>query len=97
MAIMTTYTATVIKSGNSYALRIPKAYADRKQLRVGQKVNLTEDSLVEPRGNVAQLMKKFQEESKTRGDIGIPDPRAWQREIRKDTSPWEEIRGDISR
>lgn len=37
---MKTSAATVIKTGNSYALRVPKAYAERNNLRVGAKVLL---------------------------------------------------------
>ncbi|HET9174230.1 MAG TPA: AbrB/MazE/SpoVT family DNA-binding domain-containing protein [Candidatus Saccharimonadales bacterium] len=37
---MKTSIATVIKTGNSYALRVPKAYAERNNLRPGAKVLL---------------------------------------------------------
>jgi len=37
---MKTTSATVIKTGNSYALRVPKSYAERNRLRAGAKVIL---------------------------------------------------------
>lgn len=34
---MNRYTATVIKTGNSYALRVPKKYVEDARLELGQK------------------------------------------------------------
>ncbi len=39
---MSNYIATVIKTGNSYALRVPKAYVEAGELKLGQKVRLDE-------------------------------------------------------
>ena len=43
---MSKYIATVIKTGNSYALRVPKAYIDDAKLKLGEKVGLGEPKLV---------------------------------------------------
>ena len=43
---MSNYIATVIKTGNSYALRVPKEYIDKSKLSLGQKVQVGEPTLV---------------------------------------------------
>ncbi len=80
---MSNYVATVIKTGNSYALRVPKEYIDAGGLKLGQKLQLPPAQLEQKYDPVAfnkalkalQAMKPFK---------GIKDPVAWQREIRKD-------------
>lgn len=92
---MNMYTATVIKSGNSYALRIPKRLAEDAHLEVGQKVDIptpiakaTDTS--EPNGTrMAELFEELQrivaaDKKKGIGLGMIEDPVAWQREIRQD-------------
>jgi hypothetical protein len=37
---MSKYKATVIKTGNSYALRVPKKYVEDAHLNLGQKVTI---------------------------------------------------------
>ncbi|HEX9153523.1 MAG TPA: hypothetical protein VF809_01755 [Candidatus Saccharimonadales bacterium] len=82
---MNTYTATVIKTGNSYALRVPKKYVEDAQLKSGQKTAIT---LPIPEPN--QNREKIQELLRQLQEIGtykdIKDPAVWQREIRKDRS-----------
>lgn len=88
------YTATVIKSGNSYALRIPKRLADDAKLEIGQKVSIPIPQQVQtqpPTDNSAFLealedLQRVVVENKKRGTgLGmIKDPVAWQQEIRKD-------------
>ncbi len=76
-------TVTVIKSGNSLALRVPKAYAERNKLRVGAKVVLPDTQKVG--GTLADLQKAIE---KLHGQGGISawntvkDPVAWQRNER---------------
>jgi hypothetical protein len=81
---MSNYTATIIKTGNSYALRVPKSYVENAKLELGQKVQI---------GAPVALPKDYDPEAVKRAirslqEIGafhsIKDPVAWQREIRKD-------------
>ena len=78
---MSTYSTTVIKTGNSYALRVPKQYIEDANLRLGQKVSiplpLTES--VQNRQRIQSLLKQLQELGAYQD---IQDPRAWQKEIR---------------
>ncbi len=80
---MSRYTATVIKTGNSYALRVPKVYVDDAKLKLGQKIQVGEP-IVAPK----QDRKAIQQAIRNLQAIGafkdIKDPVAWQREIRKD-------------
>ncbi len=86
---MSRYTVTLIKTGNSYALRVPKQYVDDNNLREGQKVSI-EKPVVERKQDNAKLIRileGLQEATAAvapRGLASIKDPVAWQREIRKD-------------
>ena len=80
---MNKYTATVIKTGNSYALRVPKKYVEDAQLQSGQKAVITLP-VPEPKQNrtrIQEIIRKLQE---TNIYSGIKDPAAWQRRVRKD-------------
>jgi antitoxin component of MazEF toxin-antitoxin module len=80
---MSNYVATVIKTGNSYALRVPKKYVEDARLELGQKATIQL-----PTPQPKQNRKRIQEILKQLQEIGaykdIKDPIAWQREIRKD-------------
>lgn len=80
---MNRYTATVIKTGNSYALRVPKSYIDEGQLSLGDKTTLHPAQKQQPQDHqhIQQLWKELQELKPFRS---IKDPVAWQRELRKD-------------
>lgn len=80
---MSNYTATVIKSGNSYALRIPKALKDGEDLTVGDKVNIGSISKHKKQDHqkVQEILKQLQELKPFKE---IKNPVAWQREIRKE-------------
>jgi antitoxin component of MazEF toxin-antitoxin module len=81
---MGNYTATVIKMGNSYALRVPKAYVEQAKLKLGQKIQIDLPLVVPVRQNrkaVQQAIKNLQQIGAFRT---IKDPVAWQREIRQD-------------
>lgn len=84
---MSTYTTTVIKTGNSYALRVPKQYIEDAQLKAGDKtaINLpVKSSLHDPR-KLQETLAKLQTVSRGgQGLANIPDPVAWQRELRQD-------------
>lgn len=80
---MSKYTATVIKTGNSLALRIPKEYAQEANLVPGEKVNLqlpTKQKL-QNRARIKELINKLQ---KIHAYSAITDPVAWQQEMRID-------------
>lgn len=78
-------TATVIKTGNSYALRVPKAYAERNNLRPGAKVLLPDPQVVG--GTLADLqssIKASRAKNKVTMWDGIADPAQWQQDQRSD-------------
>src|SRR5260370_942683 len=81
---MSNYIATVIKTGNSYALRVPKKYVEDAQLKLGKKatIQLPTPEPKQNRQRIQSILRQLQE-------IGgayktIEDPVAWQREIRED-------------
>ncbi len=81
---MNSYTATVIKTGNSYALRVPKAYVEQSKLVLGQKIQVGKPLTMPKtydRAAVQQAIKNLQAIGAFKS---IKDPVAWQREIRKD-------------
>ena len=83
---MSNYIATVIKTGNSYALRVPKAYVEESKLKLGQKVEVGAPGMIhkqQSRQAIQEAIRKLQE---TGAFQAIKDPLAWQREIRKDRS-----------
>jgi putative transposon-encoded protein len=85
--------AIVTKTGNSYALRVPKHYIDDNQLELGDVVEV-EDPLTKQRRALQALIQH----GKKHGPIkGIPDPVAWQRQQRASSDPWEEIKRDSAR
>lgn len=80
---MNTYTATVIKTGNSVALRVPMKYAQDAHLTPGDKVLLPLPSKQkkQDRAKIARIIAKLQE---LHAYSGIKDPVAWQRDLRTD-------------
>ena len=80
---MNKYTTTVIKTGNSFALRVPKRYIEDGKLKLGQKadIQLPVPEVKQDRKRVQMLFKQLQEMGAYKD---IKDPVAWQREIRKD-------------
>lgn len=78
---MSTYSTTVIKTGNSYALRVPKKYIEDGNLHLGQKVSIALPlaEVVQNRQRVQSLLEQLQ---KSGAYKEIQDPVAWQREIR---------------
>lgn len=81
---MSNYKATVIKTGNSYALRVPKAYADSNNFELGEKVELPNIKRVKKRQDRAGIQKAFKELQDLGAFRSIKDPVSWQREVRKD-------------
>lgn len=81
---MNNYIATVIKTGNSYALRVPKAYIEQADLQLGQKIQVGAPILT-PKEQDPEAIKQAIRNLQAIGAFRtIKDPVAWQREIRKD-------------
>ena len=80
---MNKYTATVIKTGNSYALRVPKKYVEDAHLKSGQKTVIALP-ILEPRQDRNRIQEVLRQLQDTDVYKDIKDPVAWQREIRKD-------------
>jgi antitoxin component of MazEF toxin-antitoxin module len=68
----------ITKTGNSYAIRVPKRYIEDNKLKLGDIVDV-EEPLVKQRRALNALL----EHGKKRGPLNsISDPAAWQREQR---------------
>lgn len=80
---MSNYIATVIKTGNSYALRIPKKYVEDAQLELGQKATIQLPT-PQPKQNYKRVQSLLQQLQDIGSYKDIKDPDTWQREIRKD-------------
>lgn len=94
---MSNYKGTVIKSGNSYALRVPKTYVNEAKLKLGQKVRLLDNPGLRE-GNVAAAMQKLQKLADEQGSMkSITDPVAWQRAMRDEVDEWSTVIRDIGR
>ncbi len=81
---MNKYTATVIKTGNSYALRVPKNYVDDAHLELGQKVQVTSPITAPKKQDPQAIRKAIRKLQEVGAYKDIKDPVAWQRELRKD-------------
>ncbi len=77
------YTATVIQTGNSIALRVPKQYVLDADISPGDKVQLGLPTKQKAQNHekIMQLIEKLQQ---LRAYSSISDPVAWQREIRRE-------------
>lgn len=85
--------AIVTKTGNSYALRVPKSYVDDNSLKLGDVVEINE-----PLTRQQQALTALITHGKKQGPIkSISDPVKWQRSQRKWTNPWDEVKHDSSR
>ena len=78
---MSIYSTTVIKTGNSYALRVPKQYIEDAKLQLGQKVSIPLPLIetIQNRQRIQSLLKQLQELGAYQD---IQEPRDWQKEIR---------------
>lgn len=74
----------ITKTGNSYAIRVPKRYIDDNKLKLGDVVDV-EEPLLRQR----QALDALLDHGKKHGAIkSMADPVAWQREQRT----WEDRR-----
>ena len=80
---MSNYTVTVIKTGNSYALRVPKKYVEDARLTLGQKTEIALP-VPQPKQNRTRIQEIIRQLQELGAYKDIKDPVAWQREIRKD-------------
>jgi antitoxin component of MazEF toxin-antitoxin module len=80
---MSKYIATVIKTGNSYALRVPKNYVDDAHLELGQKtvIELPIPKLEQDRSRIQDIVAQLQAIS---AYADVLDASTWQREVRQD-------------
>ena len=80
---MSNYIVTVIKTGNSYALRVPKRYVEDAKLLLGQKttIDLPRQSTKQNKAEIQEILRQLAELKPYKN---IVDPVAWQREIRSD-------------
>ncbi len=79
--------AIVTKTGNSYALRVPKRYIDDNKLKLGDKVKVDG-----PMDRQRRAIDKIVRRAYLDGPIaGIKDPVAWQRQQRISSDPWDEV------
>ena len=74
----------ITKTGNSYAIRVPKRYIDDNKLKLGDVVNV-EDPLLKQQQALDALINHGQKHGPLKG---ISNPAAWQREQRA----WEDRR-----
>lgn len=81
---MSKYTATIIKTGNSYALRVPKAYVEEANLVLGQKVQLDRPQPAPRAFDPAAFGAAMRAVQQLNPYRDIQDPVAWQREVRQD-------------
>lgn len=81
---MSNYSVTVIKTGNSYALRVPKSYVDNAKLELGQKIQIGEPIAIPKNYSPNKLKKAVRNLQEIGAFQMIKDPASWQREIRKD-------------
>ncbi len=85
--------AIVTKTGNSYALRVPKRYIDDNHLKLGDEVEI-EEPITEQQRALSAIVELGRE----RGPIkGLGDPVEWQRSQREASDPWDEIKRDPAR
>ena len=85
--------AIVTKTGNSYALRVPKSYIDDNKLKLGDVVTLEEPLTLQ-----TNALEAIVSRGKSHGPIkSIPSPVEWQRQQRRADDPWEENARDTSR
>jgi len=82
---MSIYKVTVIRTGNSIALRVPKEYAQDAHLVLGDKVLLPLPTVQkrQDRTKIERIVARMQE---INAYGGIKDPLEWQKELRKDRS-----------
>jgi len=68
----------ITKTGNSYAIRVPKRYIDDNKLKLGDVVDI-EEPLVRQQRALDALISHGEKHGSIKG---ISDPVAWQREQR---------------
>jgi antitoxin component of MazEF toxin-antitoxin module len=85
--------AIVTKTGNSYALRVPKRYIDDNGLKLGDEVEI-EEPITKQREALLAIIAASQKIGPVKA---IPDPVAWQRQSRQSRNPWDDVNRDSAR
>lgn len=84
----------ITKTGNSYAIRVPKHYITDNNLKLGDKVELNEP-LEEQLSKQRSALKALVTYGKNNpGKMDIDEIVEWQREQRRSSDPWDEIAHD---
>ncbi|HUX19811.1 MAG TPA: hypothetical protein VMW69_01140 [Spirochaetia bacterium] len=80
---MNRYTATVIRTGNSIALRVPKQYVEDANISPGDKVEvgLPTKRKAQDHKRIAMLIERLQQ---LHAYSTVTDPVSWQRQVRAD-------------
>lgn len=81
---MSSYTATVIKTGNSYALRVPKAYIEQAKLVLGQRVQVAPPAVASKVYDPVAARRAVRNLQAVGAFRAIKNPVTWQRSIRRD-------------
>ena len=82
----------ITKTGNSYAIRVPKRYIVDNHLQLGDVV-----ALDEPLARQQQALVRLQQRAIADKPLTNVDPVAWQRAIRASSDPWQNISYDPAR
>jgi len=80
---MSKYNATIIKTGNSYALRVPIAYIKQNNLKLGQKTFISAPIKVVAQNHKA-IEQTFRQLKCINAFDSISNPSTWQQSVRKD-------------
>lgn len=83
VSTMSSYISTVIKTGNSYALRVPKEYIKHAELQLGDKAEILLP-VKHKSPNRERILKIIEKLQSMHALSEIKDPVAWQRAVRKD-------------
>ena len=77
----------ITKTGNSYAIRVPKSYIVNNNLSLGETV-----SIEEPLVQQNQALDMLKRQAHEKGAIqSIADPVDWQRKQRISHDPWDQM------
>ena len=84
VSIMNTYTATVTKTGNSFALRVPKRYIEDAGLELGQKVQVAAPVADLKQHDPEAIGRAIRQLQEVNAYNEIEDVVSWQRNTRID-------------
>ncbi len=92
---MATTQAKVIKIGNSYGVRLSRAHLKAVDVRLGETLEF--DMRKPSKPDKAKALAALRQLAKTKGSLAhIPDPAAWQRQLRGEWDEREKRELDIT-